>query len=120
MHELGVIQNIFQILEDVAAENRLITITKVRLKVGQLQQIVPDMLSFAFETVAKGTKAEGASLETEIVPIRMQCRTCHTEFVVAEHTYICPQCSGTSLDTLQGTEIVLESIEGEQAENIDY
>ncbi len=115
MHELGIIQNIFHILEDLSEENHLTAITRVRLKVGQLQQIVPDMLDFAFENVAKGTKAEGADLEIERVPILMQCRTCHTEFVVAEHTYICPQCSGTSLDTLQGTEIILESIEGERA-----
>ena len=117
MHELSIISNIFTILETLAEENRLTTITRVRLQIGELQHIVPEMLDFAFETVAKGTKAEGASLEIEMVPIRMQCRTCHFEFMVAEHTYICPKCSGTSLDTLQGTEIILESIEGEQAEN---
>ncbi len=117
MHELGIIQNIFHIIEDVSEEHRLATITRVRLKVGQLQHLVPDMLTFAFETVAKGTKAEGAALDIEVVPILMQCRACRTEFEVAEHTYICPQCSGTALDTLQGTDIVIESIEGEQTEN---
>ena len=114
MHELGIIQSIFNTLEALAEEHRLTSITRVTLQIGQLQQIVPDMLSFAFEAVAKGTKAEGAALEIDIIPILMQCRTCRTEFTIAEHTYICPHCSGTSLDTLHGTEIVLESIEGDQ------
>jgi len=116
MHELGIIQNIFSILEEVAEEHRLIAIHKVTLKLGKLQQIVPEMLRFAFDTVAKGTKAEGAVLELKEVPIKMQCQTCGTDFIVEEHIYICPECSGTSLMTLEGMEIFLESIEGDQEE----
>jgi hydrogenase nickel incorporation protein HypA/HybF len=115
MHELSIIHHIFEIVEEIAEENHLLTVTKVTLNIGRLQQIVPDMLTFAFETVAKGTRAEGAQLEVKEVPIKMKCRACHTEFTIEEHAYICPQCSGTSLDTLQGMEVVLESVEGEQA-----
>ena len=114
MHELGIIQNIFQILEEVAKDNRLARITRVKLKLGRMQQIVPEMLTFAFETVAKGTKAEGAILEVEDIPIKVQCRTCHTEFLVEEHIYICPECSDTNLSMLEGMEILLESVEGDQ------
>ena len=115
MHELSIISNIFDILEEVADEHHLVTITKVKLNIGKLQQIVPDMLSFAFDTVAKGTRAEGARLEVQEIPISMQCQTCSTEFFVEEQGYICPECSGTNLTTLQGMEILLESVEGEQA-----
>jgi hydrogenase nickel incorporation protein HypA/HybF len=114
MHELGIIQNIFQTLEEIAVENRLVAITHVKLQIGKLQQIVPEMLTFAFETVAKGTKVEGAQLHVESLPIIMQCQTCQAEFAVDNHVYVCPECSETSLTTLQGTEIILESIEGEQ------
>ena len=115
MHELSIITSIFDILEQVAEENRLTTITRVKLNIGKLQQIVPDMLSFAFETVAAGTKAEGAQLEVEELPITMQCQTCRTEFLVEEQIFMCPDCSGTALHMLQGMEILLESVEGEQA-----
>ena len=115
MHELSIISSIFDLLEEVAEEHHLITITKVKLKIGKLQQIVPDMLSFAFETIAKGTRAEGACLEVREIPISMRCETCSTEFVVEEQVYICPNCSGTRLTPLQGMEILLESVEGEQS-----
>ena len=115
MHELSIITSIFDILEQVAEENRLITITRVKLNIGKLQQIVPDMLSFAFETVAEGTKAEGAHLEVQELPVTMQCQTCRSEFLVEEQIFICPECSSTALHMLQGMEILLESVEGEQA-----
>ena len=72
------------------------------------------MLTFAFETVAKGTKVEGAALDVEYLPIRMKCNDCQCEFIVEEHVYICPECAQTSLTMLEGMEIILESVEGEQ------
>jgi hydrogenase nickel incorporation protein HypA/HybF len=114
MHELGIINNLFTIIEKVAEENKLVRINNVKLKLGRLQQIVPEMFTFAFETVAKGTKAEGATLDVEYVPIKMRCKTCNNEFIVEEHVYICPECAQTSLTMLEGMEIILESVEGEQ------
>jgi hydrogenase nickel incorporation protein HypA/HybF len=114
MHELGIINNLFTIIEKVAEENKLVRINTVKLKLGRLQQIVPEMFTFAFETVAKGTKAEGAALDVEYVPIKMLCKTCNNEFIVEEHVYICPKCDQTSLTMLEGMEIILESVEGEQ------
>ena len=114
MHELGIITNLFEIIEEVAAEHKLVTINTVKLKLGKLQQIVPEMLSFAFETVAQGTKAEGATLEVDYVPISMRCNGCQQEFIVDDHIYICPECAETSLIMLTGMEIILESVEGDQ------
>ena len=114
MHELGIIHNLFTIIEEVADENELVRINNVKLKLGKLQQIVPEMLTFAFATVAEGTKAEGAALDVEYVPIKMQCKTCKNEFIVEEHVYICPECAQTNLTMLEGMEIILESVEGEQ------
>ena len=114
MHELGIITNLFDIIEEVATEHKLVKINTVKLKLGKLQQIVPEMLSFAFETVAQGTKADGATLEVDYIPIRMQCNECQQEFIVDDHIYICPECAETSLTMLTGMEIILESVEGDQ------
>ncbi len=114
MHELGIISNIFTIIEAVAQEHNLVKITTVKLKLGRLQQIVPEMLAFAFEAVANGTKAEGATLDVEYVPIKMKCHACEQEFIVEDHVYICPGCSHTKLTMLEGMEVILESLEGDQ------
>ena len=114
MHELGIITNLFDIIEEVAAEHKLVKINRVKLKLGKLQQIVPEMLSFAFDTVAEGTKSDGATLEVDYIPIRMRCNECQQEFIVDDHIYICPECEETSLTMLAGMEIILESVEGDQ------
>jgi hydrogenase nickel incorporation protein HypA/HybF len=116
MHELGIITNLFTLIEEISIEHHLSKINRVKLKLGQMQQIVPESLTFAFEVVATGTKADGAKLEIEQVPVKMQCAACAAEFLIAEHTYICPACSGTRLNLLEGIEIVLESVEGDPEE----
>ena len=114
MHELGIITNLFRLIDEIADEHELRKVTQIKFKLGRLQQIVPDMLQFAFESVAKGSRAEDAVLEVEYVPIKMKCQACEQEFVVDDHQYICPKCEQTELEMLQGMEILLESIEGEQ------
>ena len=113
MHELGIITNLFTLIDEIADEHKLRKVTRITVKLGKLQQIVPDMLQFAFESVAKGSRAEDAVMDVEYVPIKMKCKHCAQEFIVDDHLYICPGCEQTDLDMLEGMEILLESIEGE-------
>ena len=114
MHELGIISNLFTLIDEVAEEHGLRKVTRIKVKLGQLQQIVPEMLQFAFESVSKGSRSEDAALDVEYVPIKMKCQSCGQEFIVDDHLYICPECEQTELEMLEGMEILLESIEGEQ------
>lgn len=113
VHELTIISNIFKIIEDIAKENSLVKINKVKLKVGKLRQLYPEMLQNAFEIVAKDTKAENAVLQIESIPVKMKCRSCDEIFYVDEE-YSCQRCGNYSLETLEGDEIIIESIEGDQ------
>ena len=113
MHELGIIENIFRVIEEVAIENSLTRVKQVNLKIGKLRQVIPDMLEFAFENVAKGTLCEGAKLFVESIPILMECQACQSQFQVLEHTFICPDCDSSKLTMLSGNEVVLDNLEGE-------
>lgn len=112
MHELKIIQDVFPIIENVAQENHLKSITKVILQIGGLRQVVPEFLQFAFTTVAKDTVAADARLIIEPIPITAHCKNCHKQFMVGENTYICPHCDSTDLEILTGKEIILESVAG--------
>ncbi|MCK4797476.1 MAG: hydrogenase maturation nickel metallochaperone HypA [Spirochaetes bacterium] len=114
MHELSIITNIFKKIEEVAENNSLIKINKVKLKIGIMRQVIPEFLRFAFEAVSKDTKAEKAELEIEYIPIKMKCNSCANEFIVENNIYICPLCNNTKLDILSGQEIILQSIDGDQ------
>ena len=111
MHEMGIISNIFKVVEDVAADNNIQRITKVNLRIGKLRQVAPPMLENAFAVVSEGTLARGARLEVEYQNIVMRCQSCREEFSVDDKLYICPSCEGTELTLLTGDEVMLESVE---------
>lgn len=68
MHEFSIIQNLFSIIAKEAAQNHINHINKVTVHIGELRQLVPDFLQFAFTTIAQGTISEGAQLNIEIIP----------------------------------------------------
>jgi len=113
MHEFSLIQSLLSQLEIIAEQNKLQQITKVTLQIGDFRQCVPEILEFAFTTLAEGTKAAGAKLVIEHLPIEMECLSCGEKFIVEKHVYFCPQCKQTRLNLLSGKEFVLQSVTGE-------
>ncbi len=111
MHEMGLAQNILDIVLRTAAANGARRVVRVKLRAGQLRAIVPEQLRFCFEFVAKDSLAEGAELAVQVVPIRSRCRGCAAEFEVEAFRVVCPGCGGGDLDILQGKELLVENIE---------
>ena len=67
MHELALAGAVIDTAERHAGGRRVLL---VRLRLGELRQVVPDSLAFYFEHVARGTLCEGAVLEHEVDPRR--------------------------------------------------
>ena len=76
MHELALADAVLEIVREHARGRR---VTSVGVKVGRLRQVVPDALEFSFELLAAGTNVEGAALEIEHVPVRVECSRCGLE-----------------------------------------
>ncbi len=113
MHELTVVSNIFKIILEAAENNNLSKISKISIKVGRQRHLAPDLMKFAFDSVSKNTIAEHATLNIDRVDIRMRCRSCGTDFIVEDNTYLCISCGSPGLETLSGKDLLIESIEGE-------
>jgi hydrogenase nickel incorporation protein HypA/HybF len=113
MHELSIVANLFEILDEQARENKAKKIITVKLKVGKLSGVVPECLETAFDVYKKETIAEGATLKMEEVPLRVKCRRCGAEIVKDDFIFICSSCGSRELETLSGTELLLEKIEME-------
>lgn len=65
MHELGIAQGILAVVTDIAEER---PVTRVVVRVGEEQRIVPDSLCFSFELLAQGTLCARAHLQCVPVP----------------------------------------------------
>ena len=83
----------------------------IRLRIGALSGVVPDALQFAFEALADGTPAEGATLTIEQVPARFWCETCRREFDAVRMFAECPDCNNPSWELRAGRELELASLE---------
>ncbi len=114
MHEFSVIQNILDIVDDIIEENGLKKVTKVKLLIGKMRQIVPETMRFAFEAATKDTPLEAATLEMTFKPIHMKCKQCEKEFIVHENCYFCESCQSSDLSVIHGQELIIESVEGEE------
>jgi len=113
MHELSIVANLFEILEEKAKEQKAKKIVTVKLQVGALSGVVPEFLETAFNIYKKETIADKARLEIEEIPLKIQCQKCHEEMVKDDFIFICSKCGSRELNTLSGTELLLEKIEME-------
>jgi hydrogenase nickel incorporation protein HypA/HybF len=111
MHELSIVAGLFETLLEQARAHNAREVTSVRLKVGLLSGIVPELLVSAFDMYKKGTIAENAALDVETVPLGVRCRTCGAESRKEDFILACPACASADLEIVQGTEIFLERIE---------
>jgi len=115
MHELSIVSNIFNIVEDIARQNKLVRVTKVSIVIGKMRQVVPVAMEMAFKAVTKDTIVENALLNMKFLPVIMRCRSCGYSSEVEDHVFICSECESVELDIVQGQELLISHIEGEDA-----
>jgi hydrogenase nickel incorporation protein HypA/HybF len=114
MHEIRIAEDLSAIVLDTALSKNLLKVTKVNIIFGQLIQIVPTIFEFAFREIVRNSVAGSAELNIEILPVKMKCKNCGSDFQVKENLFACNICSSTDLDIIQGKELFIKSIEGEQ------
>lgn len=117
MHELSLAASVVEIALRHAAGRRVI---KVEVEVGALRQAVPSALTFSFEVVAQGTLAEGAVLEIEAIPARGACRRCGAVSELHSFPLQCPACGSFDLEIVAGEELLVTSLELEEASDGEY
>lgn len=113
MHEIGIAQELSEIVIEVAKREKLLKVTKVNISFGKMVQIVPDIFDFAFRMTVKDTIAMNAVVDIEILPVRMRCKICNNEFNIDDNFFSCSRCGSAELDIIQGKELFIKSIEGE-------
>jgi hydrogenase nickel incorporation protein HypA/HybF len=104
MHELSIICSILDIIEEYAEAHRFKSVKSMKLSFGRLSCIEPQSLAFIFEIQSSGTKAEGALLEFDIKPIIIHCYSCEKDVELETYTAVCPQCKGSEVLLVGGTE----------------
>ena len=113
MHELTLAQNIVSIVVEKARDAGSSRVRSVRLRVGHLAGVVPESMRFCFDICARGTLAEGATLEIERVPVVIRCRDCGVDSAAEDYQFLCPTCGSSNVEMVSGRELQVDEMEVE-------
>ncbi|GAV25360.1 hydrogenase maturation nickel metallochaperone HypA [Carboxydothermus islandicus] len=114
MHEMAIVDSLFQIINAKVKEHQIKKVLKVKLKVGEMTVVEPMTLTACFKVYAQNTVAEGAELIIERVPLQGKCRECAHVFRVYNFNFQCPQCESRAVDIVAGRELYIENLEIEK------
>lgn len=115
MHELAVAQALVEQVDAVIDQHQASRAILIRVRIGPLAGVVPDLLATAFPLAAADSRMEHAELEFTHAPIRVHCQTCGAETEAAMNRLLCGACGDWHTRILSGDELLLESVELETA-----
>jgi hydrogenase nickel incorporation protein HypA/HybF len=111
MHELGIAQNILQIVQQSVPKEQAADVRSIRIRVGQLSGVVPDSLEFCFGAMVAQTDMPQARLDIEQVPIQSKCKDCEHQFEIKGWDFTCAACKSVNLEMISGRELEVVEIE---------
>ncbi len=115
MHELGIANQVFELLEKEAKE-RGARVSGVKLTIGRMSGIMPDSLVFLLQTISKDTICDGLNIEFEIVDPEFKCNNCGNIFTAKEYDFTCPKCKNGDCEMITGSDLIVEKIHLELAD----
>jgi len=111
VHELAVCQSMLQQVQQIAAEHRATTVTRITVQLGPLSGVEAQLLSEAFPLAAADGIARNAELIIETLPVRVQCERCGAETEARPNRLLCGACGDYHTRLLSGDELLLASLE---------
>lgn len=107
MHEMALTQSVVDAVCEHAAGRR---VHSVKVEVGALCAVVPDAMEFCFGLATEGTVADGAQLDLDVRPGAAHCRSCETNFELADPILLCV-CGSSDVEVLAGRDLKILSME---------
>ncbi len=118
MHEISIAGAIIDAVLDAAKKNNAKKVTEVFLEIGELTALNPEQVKFIFETITRGTVAEGARYNIQVIKPVIKCKKCSykgsIQFFERLHFFLpvikCPECGEIDVDIIAGRECCVTRI----------
>lgn len=128
MHELALAEAVVTAALETAKKNGLVKVTRIEVRVGELQQIDPEAFRFAIEEMIE------AVVDVSAEPARFRCRRCGHDYALVDtpgpggheaseaihfipelaHAFLrCPACESPDFTVTGGRGVTLGAIEGD-------
>jgi len=114
MHEFGIAQELVKtVLAELKKLDDSAKLTCVKVVIGKLQEIVPENLTFAYESLTEDTRIKGSKLEIVDIPVTVKCNACGWEGEVVGIAFLCGKCESHDVRVVKGMELYLDKLEVE-------
>jgi len=137
MHEWALAESVILAVSEEAKRENLKVITRVKVVIGELQQIDMDIFKFALENIlqSSGLSLDMKKINVEIDKCILKCKACANEWSFSEalknltkdesesihfipevaHIYMrCPECGSPDFEIVKGRGVWIDYIEGER------
>ena len=111
MHELSICQALLEQVEAVARQEGALQVVQVRVGIGPLSGVEPQLLQQAFQLARAGSIAATASLLIDRLPVRVSCRECGQETEAEVANLVCGNCGDWHTRLISGDEMLLTQVE---------
>jgi hydrogenase nickel incorporation protein HypA/HybF len=110
MHEMSIVQSLLEQVRSFMPEQAVLK--DVHLEVGGLEHLDGDVMQTVFTALTEGSELGGAALRIVRIPVRIRCRACGHEYEPEDAAVLlCPECGVVQPEILQGTGVLLRSLE---------
>jgi hydrogenase nickel incorporation protein HypA/HybF len=113
MHELSITEGILKIVVEESKKNNAKRVTRIKIKMGELSDVLPDSVVYYFGILSEKTIAEGAVLDIERIPLKISCTDCSEIANINMRKFRCPKCGSQNLRIVEGNEFYIDSLEAE-------
>jgi hydrogenase nickel incorporation protein HypA/HybF len=110
MHELGIIIQVVNHVEQFAKDNNLTEIDKIVLEVGELSSMYPKYIEDVYPIAVELTSLKNTKLEIEMLPGLGSCKHCNFGYNLKLNNNKCPLCGSEEYLVISGTEFNIKSI----------
>jgi hydrogenase nickel incorporation protein HypA/HybF len=111
MHELSICQALIEQVEAVAREQNAARVLLIRLGIGPLSGVEPQLLEQAFSIARAGSIAADAELQVTSLPIQVSCAACGSVSEVQPARLVCATCGNWQTTLVSGDELQLTQVE---------
>ncbi|MBQ9973131.1 MAG: hydrogenase maturation nickel metallochaperone HypA [Firmicutes bacterium] len=114
MHEMMLVESVAKIVLRQAKLAEAEEVLSVTLQVGEIRDVVDELMEKCFRFISKGTIAENATLNIIKVPFIVKCNNCGTEKkeeMSNLNNLHCDSCGSTDMKLVSGREFFVDDIE---------
>jgi hydrogenase nickel incorporation protein HypA/HybF len=113
MHESSLAKQILRTVLARGARENAARVRTVRGWIAETERLSVESIAFHFDSLAKGTIAEGAKLEIDVRHVEARCAACGAVYRPDHHVLVCPRCGSTDGELLGRTGIGIETMDVE-------